>query len=221
MHHLTSRFDQLKRRVCALHEISAWPHMIELIERTVPKDARSVWEYPFTACEAVGGDIEAALPGAAAIFCSLASIHLVDDLLDQDPHGDYRRMGTGNAANLALAFQAAAHRLLADDTRDAETQADLQVRLAKMALATAYGQSLDSQPVQSEEEYWRVVGAKTPPLFGTAFYLGARLGGSGTELAEALEKLGGLLGRFIQVSDDLKDALEVPARADWQRPTNN
>src|SRR5215208_4443569 len=164
MHHLTSRFDQLKRRVCALHEISAWPHMIELIERTVPKDARSVWEYPFTACEAVGGEAEAALPGAAAIFCSLASIHLVDDMLDEDPYGDYRKIGAGNAANLALAFQAAAHCLLVESAPDAETRADLQTSLAGMALATAFGQSLDAQPVTSEERYWQVVEAKTPPL---------------------------------------------------------
>jgi geranylgeranyl pyrophosphate synthase len=29
------------------------------------------------------------------------------------------------------------------------------------------------------------------------------------------------MGQFIQVSDDLGDALEIPARADWRRPTNN
>lgn len=195
--------------------------MIELIERAIHKDSRSIWEYPFAACQAVGGEPEAALPGAAAIFCSLASIHLVDDMLDEDPYGDYRKLGAGNAANLALAFQAAAHRLLVDAAPDAATSADLQTSLAGMALATAFGQSLDAQPVSGEEGYWQVVQAKTPPLFGAAFYIGARLGGAPAPLAEQLEDLGGLMGQFIQVSDDLGDALETPARADWQRPTNN
>jgi geranylgeranyl pyrophosphate synthase len=211
----------MKRRVRGLFAVSAWPEMIELIERAIHKESRSIWDYPFAACEAVGCDPEAALPGAAAIFCSLASIHLVDDLLDEDPYGDYRKIGAGNAANIALAFQAAAHRLLVDAADDAETRVDLQMRLADMALATAFGQSLDTQPVADEKEYWRVVGAKTPPLFANAFYVGARLGGAAVEVAERLGELGGLMGRFIQVSDDLGDALEVPAKADWERPTNN
>jgi geranylgeranyl pyrophosphate synthase len=219
--HKLSRFDRIKRHVRSLFEVSAWPHMIELIERAIHKESRSIWEYPFAACQGVGGDAEAAMPGAAAIFCSLASIHLVDDLLDEDPCGDYRRIGPGNAANLALAFQAAAHRLLVDAVDDPALRADLQTSLADMALATAFGQSLDARPVDSEEEYWQVVGAKTPPLFEAALYIGARLGGAPAETAEQLEKLGGLMGRFIQVSDDLLDALEAPARADWQRPTNN
>jgi geranylgeranyl pyrophosphate synthase len=195
--------------------------MIELIERAVHRESRSIWEYPFAACQAVGGEPETALPGAAAIFCSLASIHLVDDMLDEDPAGDYRTLGAGNAANLALAYQAAAHRLLVDAAADPATRADLQTCLADMTLATAFGQSLDGRPVASEEEYWRVVDAKTPPLFGAAFYIGARLGGAPAGVAEELQGVAELMGRFTQVSDDLADALETPARADWQRPTNN
>src|SRR5262245_26195930 len=113
-----SRFDRIKRHVRSLLVVSAWPHMIELAERAVHQETRSIWEYPFAACQAVGGEPEAALPGAAAIFCSLASIHLVDDMLDEDPAGDYRTLGAGNAANLALAYQAAAHRLLVDAAAD-------------------------------------------------------------------------------------------------------
>jgi geranylgeranyl diphosphate synthase type I len=213
--------DAMKQWILALSEVSAWPQMVRLIERAVREEPQSIWEHPTLACRAVGGDAEAALPGAAAIVCSLVSIHLVDDILDDDPRGDYHELGTGPAANLALAFQAAAHRLLEDAVADAETRAALHARLARMALATAYGQNLDAEGAGSEAEYWRVVAAKAPPLFAAALSIGAILGGAPAVTAEQLERLGGYLGMFSQVSDDLVDALQTPARADWRRPFNN
>lgn len=213
--------EKLKESILALAEVAAWPQMVRLIERTVRAEPQSIWEHPVLACRAVGGDAEAALPGAAAIVCSLVSIHLVDDILDAEPEGDYRELGTGPAANLALAFQAAAHRVLEEAVPAPETRAALHAVLARMALATAYGQSLDEQGATSEEDYWRVVEAKAPPLFGSALAIGALLGGAPGGTAAQLERLGGHLGRFSQVSDDLLDALQTPARADWRRPFNN
>lgn len=215
------RFERIKAGVRALPEVAAWPEMIDLVERAIHREWRSIWEYPVAASLAVGGTDEAALPGAAAVFCALSSIHLVDDMLDDEPDGDFRRMGPGPAANLALAFQAAAHRLLDDAATPAEVRADVQASLAGMALATAFGQNLDARPFRTEEEYWRVLEARTPPLFGAALYIGARLGGAPAAVARGLEELGHVMGRFIQVSDDLADALKAPAGADWQRRSHN
>jgi geranylgeranyl pyrophosphate synthase len=215
------RFERMKQRVCALSEVVAWPEMMAMVERAVHQDAQSVWEYPVVACEAVGGTAEAALPAAAAIFCSLASIHLVDDMLDDDPRGDYRVLGVGNTANLALAFQAAAHRVLDDGGVDAALRAALQSHLAGMALATAFGQNLDAREPRDEEDYWRAVEAKTPPLFAAALAMGALLGGAPAAVAEQLGRLGAMMGRFVQVSDDLVDALQEPAGADWRRRMSN
>lgn len=215
------RFERMKQRLCAVPPIAAWPQMIDLIERAVHRESRSVWEYPVLACQAVGGSAEIALPGAAAVFCSIASIHLVDDMLDEDPSGDYRTLGAGAVANLALAFQAAAHRMLDEAAVEAETRALLQASLARMSLATAFGQNLDAGELGSEEEYWAVVDAKTPPLFASAFAIGALLGGAPVEVATQMEHLGYILGRFVQVSDDLADAMQSPASADWRRRTNN
>ena len=214
-------FEQMKQRLLSMPEIAAWPQMVAIIGRARHEEYRSLWDYPFIACRAVGGTDEQAIAGAAAILCSLASVHLVDDMLDEEPGGDYRTLGAGKTANLALAFQAAAHRALEDCGRDTETRAALQARLAHAALATAYGQDLDSRGVESEEDYWRVVEAKTPPLFGVAFHLGARLAGADPATAAELERLGGWIGLYIQVSDDLVDAMKVPAGADWLRPFNN
>ena len=215
------RFDQLKARLRGLPQVATWPQMLELIERVVHRELRSVWDFPPAACQAVGGAEDAAVVGAAAVFCSLASIHLVDDLLDDDPEGDFRRLGAGRAANLALAFQAAGHALLDDPEIAPAVRAELHACLGRMALATAFGQHLDSREVRGEAEYWQVIGAKTPPLFGAALRLGALLGGAPLSTAGELERVGQVLGKFVQVSDDLADALRTPASADWQRRANN
>jgi geranylgeranyl diphosphate synthase type I len=215
------RFDEMKARVRQLPVVSSWPQMLALIERVGHREATSVWEHPVSACLAVGGREEAALPAAGAVFCSLISIHLVDDMLDEEPLGDFRQIGEGRTANLALAFQAAGHLLLADAEAPAEVRSALQTSFGRMSLATCQGQELDARELASEAEYWRVVGTKTPPLFGEALRMGALLGGATADLAEELAEIGRVLGRFIQVSDDVTDALETPARADWKRRPNS
>ncbi len=215
------RFDEMKSRVRSLPIVSSWPQMLAMVERVGHKEGVSVWEHPVSACRAVGGSEDAALPAAAAVFCSLISIHLVDDMLDDEPLGDFRQLGEGRTANLALAFQAAGHLVLAEAEAPAEVHAALQASFARMSLATCFGQELDARELTGEAEYWRVVGTKTPPLFGEALRMGALLGGATAGLAEQLAEVGRVLGRFIQVSDDITDALEVPARADWQRRSNS
>jgi geranylgeranyl diphosphate synthase type I len=214
-------FEEIKERVRAVSGIAGWPQMLRLTERVVHREALSVWDYPIAACRAVGGGSEAAMAGAAAVFCSLISIHLVDDMLDDDPKGDYHHLGAGRAANLALAFQAAGHLLLDAPEIPPEVRATLHATFARMSLGTAFGQDMDSRELRSEEEYWRTVEAKTPPLFGAAFRLGALVGGAPPSTVDRLEAFGAVLGRFVQVSDDLSDALETPARADWGRRSNN
>lgn len=217
----TVTFEEIKARVRAVSGIAGWPQMLRLTERVVHREALSVWDYPVAACDAVGGETETSLAGAAAVFCSLISIHLVDDMLDDDPKGDYHTLGAGRTANLALAFQAAGHLLLDAPEVSPAIRADLHATFARMSLGTAFGQDMDSRELRSEDEYWRTVEAKTPPLFGAAFRLGALLGGAPLYTADGLEAFGSVLGRFVQVSDDLSDALETPARADWGRRSNN
>lgn len=214
-------FEAIKTAVRELKELSEWPEILDLIERVGHREGISVWDYPSASCRAVGGTEAAALHGAAAVFCSLLSIHLVDDMLDDEPHGEFRRLGAGQTANLALAFQGAGHHLLSDPSLDQGVSAAAQRILAQMVLGTAYGQGLDVREACSEDEYWRIVEAKTPPLFGAAFEIGALLGGAPAATRERLKRIGQILGRFVQVSDDLSDALQTPARVDWNRPSNN
>ncbi|HXU29218.1 MAG TPA: polyprenyl synthetase family protein [Thermoanaerobaculia bacterium] len=214
------RFERLKEMVVHLPEVNRWPGMHDLIHRANHRDEISAWEYPVAACLASGGTEEQALPGAAAIFCALTAIHLIDDLLDEDPKGDFHRLGVGRVANLASAFQAAAHRLIENFSAGPRSSA-LQAQLSRAFISTARGQELDTVEAVTEEDYWQRVEAKTPPLFAAAFALGGLLGGASDPAIAGFERLGRSLGRFIQVSDDLSDALHTPASADWSRPRNN
>lgn len=215
------RFERIRQRLAALPEIAAWPDALDLVERAVHQERLSIWELPFLACRAVGGEEEDALPAAAAVLAAVTSIHLVDDLLDDDPRGDFRRLGAAQAANLALAFQAAGHRLLDGATAVPERLARLHGLLAEAALATAGGQALDARGVGVEADYWRAVEGKTPPLFACALALGAVLGGAGPPVVDGVARLGAALGKLVQVSDDAADALATPASADWRRPRGN
>ena len=212
--------DDITGLLLAIPEISAWPQMATILTRTAGK-VRMDWLLPVFGCQAVGGAEPDALPGVAAMACSQISIILADDLLDEDPRGEHHRIGVGQAANLALAFQAAAFRVIDQAPISAAQRAAVQGRLAFLALKTAYGQWLDVQNLSGEDDYWKVVEAKSTPFYGVALQVGALLGGAGAELAAEIYAIGVQLGEIVQLFDDLEDALQVPASPDWTQGRNN
>lgn len=210
----------IQERLRRFPEVSQWPELLSLVERET-LSARPCWEFTLDACEVVGGSRHDAEAGASVVFCMLYSIHLVDDLLDDDPKGIYHQVGRAAAANMALAFQSVAGRLLGECHLEAEAERFAHRRLAAACLGTAFGQMLDSHDFEGEEAYWRMVRLKTPPLFSFALFLGALIGGATVNRAEAVASLGERLGEIIQISDDLHDALAKPAAPDWQRKATN
>jgi geranylgeranyl pyrophosphate synthase len=169
----------------------------------------------------VGGDEAAAIHGAAALACMQISIILVDDMLDDDPRGAHLRLGVGPAANLALAWQAAAIRLVEQAHVSVERRSAVVASLAGMALTTALGQQWDAQNLAGEENYWKVVRAKSTPFYAAALHVGALLGGAEAGVAEGLRDFGALIGEVIQIQDDLQDAFQTPANPDWKQGRNN
>jgi len=212
--------DDITGLLLAIPEIAAWPQMATILTRTAGK-VRMDWLLPVFGCQAVGGAEADALPGVAAIACSQISIILADDLLDEDPRGEHHRIGVGQAANLALAFQAAAFRVIDQAPIPAPQRAAVQGRLAFLALKTAYGQWLDVQNLTGEEDYWKVVEAKSTPFYGVALQVGALLAGADAELAAEIYAIGVQLGEIVQLFDDLEDALQAPASPDWTQGRNN
>ena len=95
-------------QVLDLPQVAAWPEMKDIFDYAMTQHRIKLWEFPVLACQAVGGDVSAAIPGAASISCLQLSLMLVDDMLDKDPRGMYHQLGQAVTANLAFAFQSAA-----------------------------------------------------------------------------------------------------------------
>ena len=212
--------EEVKAQVLSLPEVAAWPEMARIFERHVVQP-NQVWEWPYRACRAVGGEESLAAPSAAAILCMILSILLVDDMLDQDPRGVHLQLGDAITANISFAFQSAAFRMIAATPIDAERRAAVMGSFAEMGLTMAYGQDLDARNLSGEDNYWKVTHAKSSSYFGTAMYAGAVVGNADADTAKRLRQLGALTGDVIQIHDDLKDALESPANPDWKQMRNN
>ncbi len=210
----------IKSYLLALPEAATWPELVSFFE-VVEGKPRLDWSMPMMACQAVGGDASLAIPGSAALACIQVSIILVDDILDDDPHGYHLHAGVGLAANLALALQALACRIIEHGVENLERRSAVIESLNRLALDTAFGQQLDVQNLEGEENYWQLVKAKSTPFYASAFEVGALLGGASPQQAEGLRDFGTLVGEIIQIQDDLIDSFETPANPDWKQGRYN
>lgn len=202
--------------VSTLPVVPSWPDI-----KTIFNEAASShpfdWKLPILACEAVGGNMSHAIPAVASIAMLQASIILIDDMLDIDPRGYYHKVGMPATANLASALQGLSLEAIHyGQNYSSEIKASSMHSLGSMMAKTALGQHWDTQNMEGEEAYWRVVRTKSAPFFGTALYIGALLGGASLKLASELRKIGCLYGEMIQIHDDLNDAMATPASPDWQ-----
>jgi geranylgeranyl pyrophosphate synthase len=192
-----------------------WPELNIALSRAAKKRPVA-WHFPAKACEALGLRGEKAISAIAAITCVHMAIILVDDILDNDPRGEYLRVGEGRAANLAVGLNALGLSTLIEATGiDDQNRLHSITALSEMIGGTAYGQDLDVQNTQTEEGYWAVTRAKSSPYFGAALFIGALFGGAELAVANQLKRLGEIYGEIMQIHDDLNDCLESPANVDW------
>jgi geranylgeranyl pyrophosphate synthase len=194
-------------------EAQRWPDLKQAFERA-KKHLPVAWHFPVRACEAMGGMPQRATPAVAAITCAHMAIMLVDDMLDEDPRGAYRTMGTGKAANLAVGLNAMGIGVLLSEKNCREREQAASA-LNEMIQRTAAGQNMDVMNLQTEEGYWAVTRAKSSPYFEAALHIGALFGGASLQLAEQIKGFGTLYGDIMQIHDDLNDSLAVPANVDW------
>lgn len=200
--------------VSSLQVIQSWPELQALFTRAARMKPR-YWLLPVQACEAVGGSLAQAVPAVTAIACAQISILLIDDMLDEDPRGEYHHSGHAKVANYAAGLQAVAFEAFSSDAVAFEMRLLGLSSLNQMVLMTALGQHLDVQNPLDEADYWRVAQNKSGPFFGAALYMGSLAGNASQQTANALEQFGRLYGEMIQIHDDLNDTMAKPANPDW------
>lgn len=166
-------------------------------------------------CQAVGGQVEQALPLAAGIqlFHDFTLLH--DDIQDVSPTRRGRatvwhlwgvaQAITAGDSMCALAHMAI-HRLYAAGV-PAERVVEVLQWFDETILAVCEGQYLDcsyeSNLAVTEDDYLAMIRRKTATLIGAAMGLGALVGGAEHATVQALYAVGVNLGMAFQVQDDL------------------
>jgi geranylgeranyl pyrophosphate synthase len=207
-------YESVLDYISNLAVLTAWPEAMSLLNHAASAKPRD-WRLPIQVCEAVGGAAQAAIPASASLACSLIAILLIDDMLDEDPRGEYRRVGEAQAANFASAFIALASKSILQSEAGSSVKLAALESLHGMLGTLAFGQYLDAQNPASEEAYWRLVRTKSAPFFACAMELGALFGGASDETVFEIGKIGGIYGEMIQIHDEMNDCMAAPANPDW------
>lgn len=91
----------------------------------------------------------------------------------------------------------------------AEAGAEPISRFAETASIVCEGEMLESRCLydvdRTRDDYLAVIEAKTARLIAYAAWLGATVGGAGSEIAERLERYGEAVGMAFQIADDVLD----------------
>ncbi|MBV8222847.1 MAG: polyprenyl synthetase family protein [Candidatus Eremiobacteraeota bacterium] len=163
------------------------------------------------ACEATGGDIENAMPVAAALEWTHNFTLVHDDIQDRDRMRRHRETvwaiwGEAQGINAGDALHALAIRTLTQPGPHPERQIRAARVIAEATLATVEGQCMDlsseGRPDMSLRAYLRVVGAKTGALLGASLESGAVMAGASDEVVRRFGDAGRLLGKAFQIRDD-------------------
>lgn len=163
------------------------------------------------ACEAEGGDVETALPVAAALewMHNFTLVH--DDIQDGDRTRRNRETvwtvwGSAQGINAGDALHALAFRTLADDGKHPERYLRVVRLIADAVLVVVEGQCLDLQlegkPETPFRTYLRMIRSKTGALIGASLEAGAVMAGADQATAHHLRGAGLYLGIAFQIRDD-------------------
>ena len=208
-------FDQIVKEFSIIPHVKEW-NEVQTLFRNVASATPAHWLLPLHICNSVGGTMEQAVPALVAVACSHIGIVLVDDMLDEDPRGEYLKVGQPAAANMASALQSAALTMISHSGMTSDVKLHAIESVNEMFLATTIGQYWDVNSIVKDEDfYWKVAKAKSSPFFGTSFHIGALMGGASLRTAAEIKQLGCLYGEMIEIHDDLGDTLAIPANPDW------
>lgn len=177
------------------------------------------------ACEALGGDLERAMPFACAIeiFHNFALVH--DDLEDGDRRRRDRdtvwvRYGAPQAVNIGDYMFTKVFALLTEDAPRGEPALDFQLlRLMVETLDhTHIGQALDmnarGKRAFTMDDYLRIAREKTGYYLAAPILGGMMVAGADKEALDGVRRFGQCIGPLYQVIDDLIDLTEGKGRGE-------
>ena len=169
------------------------------------------------ACEALGGDVESALPAAAAVELvhNFSLIH--DDIQDGNSERHNRPTvwwvwGPAQAINAGDGMHALARLALLRQT-DSGVSPERTLKavglLDEACLRLCEGQYLDLTYQErvdiSQDAYFKMVEGKTAALISCATELGAVMSSANEPAAKAMSQFGAKLGLAFQIRDDILD----------------
>ena len=168
-------------------------------------------------CEVSGGDLDKALPAAAAVELVHNFTLIHDDVQGGQPKRNNRDAvwwiwGPAQAINAGDGMHALA-RLALFQLMDRDVNADTTFRavqfLDEASLKTCEGRFLDLEAQEridlSLDGYLKMASAKTGALMACAMKLGGLLADAGEQTLEALAACGNDLGVSLQMRDDIRE----------------
>jgi geranylgeranyl diphosphate synthase type I len=168
--------------------------------------------------EACGGDLEMALPGAAAVELvhNFSLVH--DDLMDRDRRRRHRATvwalwGDAAAVLAGDAMLSLAHEVLLDckSAHRAAAQTTIAVASRELIRGQVADVAFESRDDVTLAECLTMSWAKTAALIAASAVAGAQLAGAPPSVREALGAYGGHLGLAFQIVDDLLGIWGQPA----------
>lgn len=209
-------YEQLIDKFSSLRHLKEWDE-VQSIFRRAASAKPAHWLLPIHVCESVSGNQAQAFPAMLAVACSHIGIVLIDDMLDADERGEYRKLGEPAVANIASALQSVALSVIVESEINSETKLGAMKVVNEMFLETTIGQYFDVKSIiKDEEDYWKIAKAKSSPFFSTSLQIGALFGGADSQLALQIKDLGSIYGEMVQIHDDVHDTLENAATPDWE-----
>ncbi|MBG0787264.1 MAG: polyprenyl synthetase family protein [Anaerolineaceae bacterium] len=151
----------------------------------------------------------------ASLSLLFSAIISVDSLLDGDEVGPMAGRSCGELANMSLGLAGWAAHVLRRLSEESQQYSKGIATISRLLYQVSFGQALDSGNPDSEEAYWQLAVMKSGAFFSSAFSLGGLVGGASAADLTRLSALGQYYGVMLQIHDDLRDALEVPANSDW------
>lgn len=196
-----------------------WPTLAAVLEAALPDPPPAVVALPLGACAAAGGDVERALPAAAAWTALNLSLRLLDDLEDRDRDDAWWAvLGSARAHHVAAGLRELATALVVRAPAPPDVIVAALRDLGDAMLRAGAGQDRDLAGTAADlDAAWRVIADKTGAVFAAACRLGVRLGGGDADAIEPLSRFGRHLGAALQLVDDWESTLFEAGARDLHR----